>query len=168
VGSLAPPRIDVDGRGREERPCDAGNIPPELIVGSRDPSPGESDGGSSETIMRLEQEVERCIGELKRGELTEESLRRILAVSGRPRRQDLLYLQAGSTSPGAPVHGMLLVVDGEIREPPDDVGEWPYRTVLDAIRDGWRIIQFPDLGLMVDETRTYGLGCEFILERWSE
>jgi hypothetical protein len=117
--------------------------------------------------MGLEQEIERCIGELRRGELTEASLRRVLEHVAPRRRQDLLYLQAGSTSPGAPVHGMLLVVDGEIREPPDEPGEWPYRTVLDALRDGWRIIQFPDLGLMVDEKRTYGLGCEFILERWS-
>jgi hypothetical protein len=32
----------------------------------------------------------------------------------------------------------------------------------------WRVIQFPNLTLMMDERRTYGLGCEFILERWSE
>jgi hypothetical protein len=117
--------------------------------------------------MRLEQEIERCIAELQHGELTEESLRRVLgAVQPSPRRrQDLLYLQAGSTSPGAPVHGMLLVEDGEIREPPEDPDQWPYRTVLEAIRDGWRIIQFPNLTLMLDERRTYGLGCEFILER---
>jgi hypothetical protein len=118
--------------------------------------------------MRLEQEIERCISELQRGELTEGSLRHVLDAVGPPRgRQDLLYLQAASTSPGAPVHGMLLVEAGEIREPPDNPDQWPYRTVLDAIRDGWRIIHFPNLTLMMDERRTYGLGCEFILERWS-
>jgi hypothetical protein len=86
--------------------------------------------------MRLEQEIERCIGELRHGELTEESLRRVLdAVQpASRRRQDLLYLQAASTSPGAPVHGLLLVSDGEICEPPDEPNEWPYRTVLDANR----------------------------------
>jgi hypothetical protein len=120
--------------------------------------------------MSVRDEIEQCIDALRRGELTEADLRGVLerVQEGPRRRQDLLYLQAGSTSPGAPVHGMLLVADGEIREPPDDPNEWPYRTVLDAIRDGWRIIQFPNLALMVDESRTYGLGCEFILERWSE
>jgi hypothetical protein len=119
--------------------------------------------------MSRKNEIEQCLDAFRRGELTEADLRAVLErVLKRPRRQDLLYLQAGSTSPGAPVHGMLMVIDGEIREPPDDPKEWPYRTVLDAIRDGWRVLQFPNLALMLDESRTYGLGCEFILERWSE
>ena len=78
-------------------------------------------------------------------------------------RQDLLYLQAAATGLDSPVHGVLLVENGEIVEPEES--RWPYRTVLDAIRDGWRVIQFPNLALMMDESRTYGLGCEFILER---
>ena len=66
----------------------------------------------------------------------------------------------------SPVHGMTLVSNGELTEP--DEAHWPYRTVLEAIRDGWRVIQFPNLALMTDESRTYGLGCEFILERLRE
>ena len=31
--------------------------------------------------------------------------------------------------------------------------------------DGWRVVKFPELALMMDESRTYGLGFEFILER---
>ena len=58
------------------------------------------------------------------------------------------------------------VEDGEIREGPANVEEWPYRSPLEAIRDGWRVIQFPNMALMLDESHTYGLGCEFILERW--
>ena len=80
-------------------------------------------------------------------------------------KQDLLYLQAANTSPAAQVLGMLLVENGEINEGPRDPAEWPYKTVLDAIRDGWRIVQFPNLALLTDESRTYGLGCEFILEK---
>lgn len=80
--------------------------------------------------------------------------------------QDLLYLQAVTTSVASPVHGMTLVSNGELTEP--DEAHWPYRTVLEAIRDGWRVIQFPNLALMTDESRTYGLGCEFILERLCE
>ncbi len=78
-------------------------------------------------------------------------------------RQDLLYLQTSSSNLNAPVHGCTLIEDGEILEP--EVGRWPYNSVLDAIRDGWSVIQFPNLALMTDEARTYALGCEFILER---
>jgi hypothetical protein len=118
----------------------------------------------------IKQQIEACIARLKRGDLTEPDLRRIIdGVDSAPRpRQDLLYLQAGSTSVGAPVLGMALVRNGEIVDPPDDPKAWPYHTPLEAIRDGWRVIQFPNLALMMDESRTYGLGCEFILERWSE
>ncbi len=44
--------------------------------------------------------------------------------------------------------------------------DWPYEKVVDALRDGWRIISFPDMALSLDENRTYGLGFEFILEKW--
>ena len=77
-----------------------------------------------------------------------------------------MYLQTQGSSLAAAVHGMALVQDGEIREGPANVEEWPYRSPLEAIRDGWRVIQFPNMALMLDESRTYGLGCEFILERW--
>ena len=80
-------------------------------------------------------------------------------------RQDLLYLQASGTSPASSVVGMLLVENGQLSEGPANPDEWPYRSVLDAIRDGWRVVQFPNLALLVDESRTYGIGCEFILEK---
>ena len=62
---------------------------------------------------------------------------------------------------------MALVENGEIVDVADDPGEWPYQTVLEAIRDGWRIVQFPNAALALDTGRTYGLGAEFILERLS-
>jgi hypothetical protein len=117
----------------------------------------------------VRQQIEQCIESLRRGELTEQSLRRLLdAVDTQSSpRQDLLYLQTGGSSLGSPVLGMSLVQDGRIVDPPDDPNEWPYQTPLEAMRDGWRVIQFPNLALMIDETRTFGLGCEFILEKWS-
>ena len=51
---------------------------------------------------------------------------------------------------------------------PRDPEEWPYKTVLEAVNDGWRIIKFPEMALLVDESRSYGLACEFILERLTE
>ena len=79
--------------------------------------------------------------------------------------QDLLYLQTNSTALDSGVVGMSLVVDGQIVDVGEDPAEWPYQTALEAIRDGWHIIQFPNLALLLDESRTYGLGCEFILEK---
>ena len=119
--------------------------------------------------FRHGQQIEQWIGELKRGELTEESLRRGLEETDASpaRRQDLLYLQAGGTSVGSGVVGMALIQNGQFVEPPADPKDWPYKTTLEAIRDGWRVIQFPNLALMMDDRRTFGLGCEFILERWS-
>jgi hypothetical protein len=120
--------------------------------------------------IRIKQQIEACIVRLRRGELTEQDLRQVIEAidSTPPKRQDLLYLQAGSSSLASAVLGMALVQDGRMVDLPDDPNNWPYKTPLDAIRDGWRVIQFPNLALMMDETRTYGLGCEFILEKWSE
>ena len=115
----------------------------------------------------VRREIERCVDELRRGQLTEEGLRRIgeaLDKSG-PMRQDVLYLQSDSSSPKTPVLGMRIIEGGEISDGPDP-DDWPYNTVLEAVRDGWRIVKFPDVDQVVDEKRTYGLGYEFILERY--
>lgn len=114
--------------------------------------------------------IETLVAELQQGTLTETSLREgvadIVGVDN-PKQQDILYLQAVTTSPGAAVVGMLLVEDGELREGPPDPEDWPYQTVIEAVRDGWRIISFPNMALLtVDEKEFYGLGAEFILERW--
>ena len=102
-----------------------------------------------------------------RGELTEAHLREALELLEEEGRamQDLLYLQASSTSPFASINGLRMVCAGEDVDLPREPAEWPYQTVMDALRDGWRIISFPNLALMMDESRTVGLGCEFILER---
>ncbi|HVF09656.1 MAG TPA: hypothetical protein VNA16_02580 [Abditibacteriaceae bacterium] len=116
----------------------------------------------------LAQLVEQCVEELRRGALTEAGLRRIVEghASNSGGRQDLLYLQASNTSVQSGVHGMLLVQNGELSEGPPDPDDWPYQTVLEAMRDGWRVIAFPNLALLLDDSGTYGLGCEFILEKW--
>ena len=115
-------------------------------------------------------EIERCIDELRRGRLTEPSLQRLLGLVAQkgPQRQDVLYLQANTTSPVSQVVGMRIIEGGEISDGPSDPDDWPYQTVLDAVRDGWRIIKFPEIAQSMDESRTYGLGYEFVLEklRW--
>ena len=113
------------------------------------------------------QQLEACIEALQKGTLTTERLRQVIEAlrRGGAGRQDLLYLQASQTSVASQVIGFSLVEGGEVVEQhPGD--PWPYETVLDAMRDGWRIVQFPNLALVPDENRPTGLGCEFILEKW--
>ena len=115
-----------------------------------------------------QKKIEDCIKAFNQGKLTEESLRQTLEETStwKPKHQDLLYLQTNSTSVGSRVHGMSIVQDGEIADGPPDPDDWPYETPLEAMRDGWRVIQFPNMALIMDESKAYGLGCEFILERW--
>ena len=61
---------------------------------------------------------------------------------------------------------MRILQNGKLSDGPRNPEEWPYKTVLDAILDGWRVIKFPEMVLLLDDKRTYGLGCEFILEKW--
>ena len=114
----------------------------------------------------IKNQVETCIDELKRGTLTEKSLRRIAEIADEVRAmQDILYLHAAANSPVSEVLAMRIVESGEISDGPENPADWPYQTVLEAIRDGWSVVKFPELALMMDESRTYSLGFEFILER---
>ncbi len=111
--------------------------------------------------------IDSCIQRFRAGTLTEEQLRdtlRSLAPNGTP-VQDLLYLQAGSAAVSAQVVGMFTVENGEIQEGPPDPDDWPYQTVMDALKDGWRIVKFPELAVLLDDTKLHGPGVEFILER---
>ena len=117
---------------------------------------------------KIKHEVEACIEKLRKGDLTEGDLSRIaeLADDAKPERQELLYLQAEQTRVTTPVMGMSIFENGKFSDGPRDPDDWPYQTVSQAMQDGWRIIKFPEMALLVDDKRTYGLGCEFILERW--
>jgi|TARA_B100001750_G_scaffold241305_1_gene252503 hypothetical protein len=80
--------------------------------------------------------------------------------------QDILYLHTRVNSLTSDILAMRIVTNGHISDAPENPDDWPYQSVLEAIRDGWRVIKFPELALMMDESRTYGLGFEFILERY--
>ena len=110
--------------------------------------------------------LDQAIAELRAGTLQESTLAAIRdEVAAGPATQDLLYLQASGTDLNSEVIGMRLVLDGEVSDGPDDPDDWPYQTVVEAIRDGWRIIDFPNLALLLDESRTYAYGAEFVLEK---
>ena len=114
--------------------------------------------------------VKECIDRLGRGDLEADHLREVLAQIPRADNsvQDLLYLQCSTTSVTSQVLGVQLITGGEVQSEPDRVADFPYQSVLQAMRDGWRVLQFPNMALLLDEERTYGLGCEFILERCSK
>ena len=125
---------------------------------------------SGNKIMWLEAittRLDQGIAELRAGTLQESTLAAIRdeLTAARNARQDLLYLQAAGTALDTQVIGMRMVIDGELSDGADDPDDWPYQTVLDAIRDGWRIVEFPNLALLLDESRTYAYGAEFVLEK---
>ncbi len=120
-------------------------------------------------MEEVKRQLEKCLEKFRAGELKEHDLRQALesadAQPAAPTPQ-LLYLQATTTSVNSHVCGMSRFdADGQ-HDSVDETGEWVYQTVFDAMRDGWRIVKFPEMALMVaGEEEAYGLGCEFILEK---
>ena len=110
----------------------------------------------------MREQIRGWLDKLRQGTLQAADLQAALDQSP---RQQLLYLQAASTGVDSAVLGMALVCDGQVHEGPQDPADWPYQTVLAAINDGWRVVKFPELALLLQEDQTYGLGCEFILEK---
>lgn len=110
--------------------------------------------------LRLLQE---CVTRLEQGDLDRGHLEQVMDLLDSA--QDLLYLQCSTTSVASQALGAQLVIGGEVQPEPASMSDFPYQSVLEAMRDGWRVLQFPNLALLLDEERTYGLGCEFILER---
>ena len=82
-------------------------------------------------------------------------------------RQGLLYLHAPSTNPHSAVVGISIYEDGADSDGLDENGDFRYRSIKEALDDGWRIIKFPEASLAMNEQDNYGLGYEFVLERWS-
>ena len=81
-------------------------------------------------------------------------------------RQSLLSLHATSTNPYSSVVGISIYEDGVDSDGLDERGSFRYSSIKDALDDGWRIIKFPETSLAVYEQDNYGLGYEFVLERW--
>jgi hypothetical protein len=132
------------------------------------------------TPSSIRRELEECLQELERGELTPVRLRAVIETlpeNGEWQGQDLLYLQTKRSAIDSPVIGYSMFINGVRSASPEQLDEnvaktekaadWPYHNVGEAIQDGWRVISFPNLALMLDDSATYGLGCEFILERRS-
>ncbi len=117
-------------------------------------------------MVQVKEQLEKCLENFRAGTLTEQDLQQVLANITAAKPQRLLYLQAANTSVTSTVEGMSIVDGDGVHNGPDDPEDWPYQTVHEAMLDGWRIVKFPEMTLMlVGENETYGLGCEFVLEK---
>jgi hypothetical protein len=116
--------------------------------------------------MELKQLVEQCLERFRAGELTEADLQRLQEKVNRPQRQSLLYLQASSSHPYSRAIGISIFEEGKDSEGVDAEGNFLYKSIKEALDDGWRIVKFPEIIAAIEDQNNYGLGCEFILERW--
>ena len=82
-------------------------------------------------------------------------------------RQRILYIHAVTPSIRSQLIAMSLhePIKDQIAEIDPDYGEWPYRSVHDAVFDGWQIMQFPDQRANFDDREIDILGYEFILQK---
>ena len=121
-----------------------------------------------ETRMKsaVKEWLDNCIEKLNAGELTETDLRGVTNVLGR-KKQLILYLYSKSTNLRSPLGGWALYDPTASDEPVLPSQDAPYASVLDAVNDGWRIVQFPrpELYNFTDVDNAY-LTYEFILEKF--
>ena len=117
----------------------------------------------------LTAQLQRIRERFEDGELTVEDIDYALRMArgaSASLKQGLLYLQAPTTNPHSAVVGISIYEDGADSDGLDENGEFRYRSIKEALDDGWRIIKFPEASLAMREQDTYGLGYEFVLERW--
>ncbi len=114
----------------------------------------------------VEEWLDNCIKKLNAGELTEVDLRQITTALD-SETQLLLYLYSKSTNLRSPLGAWALYDATAPDEPMLPSQEAPYASVLDAVNDGWRIVQFPrpELYNFTDVDNAY-LTYEFILEKF--
>lgn len=110
-------------------------------------------------------------GKFDQGQLTAadfDALTQILETTPQP-RQRLLYLHTTEPNVCCKVIGHNLIEPDVAYEPqldPTPEFDWPYWAVLDAVRDGWHIIHFPQMEISAIETGHAGaIGFEFILQK---
>jgi hypothetical protein len=132
-------------------------------------------------IPAVQQWFDNSRAKLRAGDLSESDLARLEALLVEP-RQVILYLYSKSTNlcstiaswalydPREPEQSDQLVASDTFAIPPklpsQDV---PYSSVMDAVSDGWRVLQFPreELHPFADTDNSY-LGYGFILEKWTK
>ncbi|MCH2174621.1 MAG: hypothetical protein MK193_02710 [Lentisphaeria bacterium] len=83
--------------------------------------------------------------------------------------QKILILYAGNSSFDADIIGFSIYDPTEKRRSTDVDTPMPYKSVLEAMKDGWRVIQVPTLQMKYGhETENDYLEFEFVLEKLVE
>ncbi len=83
------------------------------------------------------------------------------------RHQVILYLSSQSTSMRSPIASWVLYDSTQPHTPQLPSQDPPYTSVLEAVADGWHIVQFPISKLYeYRELENDYIGYEFILEKW--
>ena len=122
-------------------------------------------------MEQVKRKLEEGLAKFREDKLTEQDLLQAIEnVESTNRKekpaQRLLYLQAENTKLTSIVEGMSFVDENGVHDGPDNPEDWPYQTVHEAMLDGWRVLKFPEMAMMmVGEQTTFGVGCEFILEK---
>lgn len=106
-----------------------------------------------------------CINKLNADELTEVDLNSIIDVFN-TQKQIILYLYSKSTNLRSPLGAWAFYDSAAPDDPVLPSQDPPYASVLDAVHDGWRIVQFPrpELYSFSDVENAY-LNFEFVLEK---
>ncbi|MEO2003975.1 MAG: hypothetical protein ABGY41_07725 [Candidatus Poribacteria bacterium] len=104
-------------------------------------------------------------GKLAAGELTAADLSAVEGLLKTP-RQSVLYLYSKSTNMRSGIASWALFDPTAPHEPKLPEDEPPYASVVAAMADGWRVVQFPTPTLYeYTELDNRYLGYEFVLER---
>ncbi len=116
-----------------------------------------------ETTVKLW--LDKSRKKLQAGNFTEADLQQLEMILTQP-RQMVLYLYSKSTNMRSAIASWALYDPTVSYEPTLPSQDTPYDSVIEAVNDGWRIVQFPraELYQFSDIDNTY-LGYEFILEK---
>ena len=117
----------------------------------------------------VKEQLEIMLEKFKAGHLAETDIESALLLADDTEvspSQSLLYLQVPTTHPYAAVIGISIFEEGKDMDGLDKNGDFLYTSIKNALADGWRIIKFPEMSLAMNAPDTYGLGYEFVLERW--
>ena len=106
-----------------------------------------------------------CRDKLRTEAITAEDLDRLDELLAEPRQQ-ILYLYSKSTNMRSQLASWALYDATRPQGPTLPSDEPPYESVLAAVADGWRVVQFPMAKLYAYEGQDNDyLGYEFVLEK---
>ena len=113
----------------------------------------------------LEHGIETSRARVEAGEFSRQDLEALVGLLAKP-KQKILYLLSRRSDMRAQIVGWQLCDPGMDIEPALPSKEPPYASVIDAVRDGWRILQFPSPPAYPFTEQNSYVGYEFVLERF--